>query len=62
MMNSKTKQIIWPPVLLDWRNFPFSVMIDLVTKPNFPVVTSEERGSGINWEIGIDIYTLLYIK
>ena len=26
------------------------------------MVTSEERESGINWEIGIDIYTLLYIK
>ena len=30
-------------MLLDWGNFSFSVMIDLVTKPNFPVVTSEER-------------------
>ena len=26
------------------------------------MVTSGERRSGINWEIGIDIYTLLYIK
>ena len=26
------------------------------------MVTKGERGRGINWEIGIDIYTLLYIK
>ena len=26
------------------------------------MVTKEERGRGINWEIGIDIYTLLCIK
>ena len=26
------------------------------------MVTRQERGGGINWEIGIDIYTLLYIK
>ena len=26
------------------------------------MVTRGERGKGINWEIGIDIYTLLYIK
>ena len=26
------------------------------------MVTKEERGRGINWEIGIDIYTILYIK
>ena len=26
------------------------------------LVTKEERGGGINWEIGIDIYTLLYKK
>ena len=26
------------------------------------MVTRGERGLGINWEIGIDIYTLLYIK
>ena len=26
------------------------------------MVIKEERGRGINWEIGIDIYTLLYIK
>ena len=25
------------------------------------MVTKEERGEGINWEIGIGIYTLLYI-
>ena len=26
------------------------------------MVTRGERGGGINWEIKIDIYTLLYIK
>ena len=26
------------------------------------MVTKEERGRAINWEIGIDIYTLLCIK
>ena len=26
------------------------------------MVIKEERGGGINWEIGRDIYTLLYIK
>ena len=26
------------------------------------MVTKGERGEGINWEIGVDIYTLLYIK
>ena len=26
------------------------------------MVTREERGIGVNWETGIDIYTLLYIK
>ena len=26
------------------------------------MVTRGERWRGINWEIGIDIYTLLYIK
>ena len=26
------------------------------------LVTRGKRGEGINWEIGIDIYTLLYIK
>ena len=26
------------------------------------MVTQGERGRGINWEIGVDIYTLLYIK
>ena len=26
------------------------------------MVTSGEKGEGINWEIGIDTYTLLYIK
>ena len=26
------------------------------------MVTREVRGGGINWEIGIDIYTLLYKK
>ena len=26
------------------------------------MVTNREAGGGINWEIGIDIYTLLYIK
>ena len=26
------------------------------------MVTRGEKGRGINWEIGIDIYTLLYIK
>ena len=26
------------------------------------MVIKEERGRGINWQIGIDIYTLLYIK
>ena len=26
------------------------------------MVTRGERRGGINWEIGIDIYTLLYIK
>ena len=26
------------------------------------MVTKGERGGEINWEIGIDIYTLLYIK
>ena len=26
------------------------------------MVTKGEKGGGINWEIGIDIYTLLYIK
>ena len=26
------------------------------------IVTMGERKGGINWEIGIDIYTLLYIK
>ena len=25
-------------------------------------VTKGEKGGGINWEIGIDIFTLLYIK
>ena len=29
---------------------------------NKPMVTMGEKGDGINWEIGIDIYTLLYIK
>ena len=26
------------------------------------MVTKGERRGGINWEIGIDIYTLLYIR
>ena len=26
------------------------------------MVTKGERGGGINWEFGINIYTLLYIK
>ena len=26
------------------------------------MATRRGRGGGINWEIGIDIYTLLYIK
>ena len=26
------------------------------------VVTKGERGGGINWEIGTDIYTVLYTK
>ena len=26
------------------------------------MVTSRETRGGINWEIGIDVYTLLYIK
>ena len=26
------------------------------------MVTRGEKGRGINWEIGIDVYTLLYIK
>ena len=26
------------------------------------MVTKGERGGRINWEIGIDVYTLLYIK
>ena len=26
------------------------------------MVTREEGGIGVNWETGIDIYTLLYIK
>ena len=26
------------------------------------MVTKRERVGGINWKIGIDIYTLLYIK
>ena len=26
------------------------------------MVTKGESGGGINWEIGMDIYTLLYIK
>ena len=26
------------------------------------MVTRREGGGGINWEIGIDIYTLLYVK
>ena len=26
------------------------------------MVTKGEMGGGINWEIGIDIYTLLYIE
>ena len=26
------------------------------------MVTRGERGGGINWEIGIDIYTLQYIE
>ena len=26
------------------------------------MVTKERRGGGMNWEIGIDIYTLLWMK
>ena len=26
------------------------------------MITKGERGKGINWEVGIDIYILLYIK
>ena len=29
---------------------------------NKAIVIKEEKKEGINWEIGIDIYTLLYIK
>ena len=29
---------------------------------NTLIVTEGERGGGINWEIGIDIYRLLYTK
>ena len=28
---------------------------------NKPVVTRGEKGAGINWEIGIDTYPLLYV-
>ena len=31
-------------------------------KDNLMVTGEGGRGRGINWEIGIDIYTLLYIK
>ena len=33
-----------------------------VLKKDKLMVTKWERRGGINWEIGIDIYTLLYIK
>ena len=32
------------------------------TKKNNFIFTKGERGRGINWEIGIDIYTVLYIE
>ena len=52
------------PELLDRNGF---YEVQILPPPNFLTkvkltVTKGERRGGINWEIGIDIYTLLYIK
>ena len=46
-----------------WYKWPYLQKRNRVTDvENKFMVTKGERWGGINWEIGIDIYTLLYIK
>ena len=43
-------------------NEPISKTERVTDVENKPMVTRRGEGGWLNWEIGIDIYTLLYIK
>ena len=46
-----------------WYKWTYSQNRNRVTDvKNKLMVTRREKGGGINWKIGIDVYTLLYIK
>ena len=50
-------------ILRKWYTWTYLQNRNRVTDvENKLMVTKGERGGGINWEIGIDTYTLLYIK
>ena len=49
----------WILYHISHQGSPWNRVTDVEKKHKF---TKEERRVGINWEIGIDIYTLLYIK
>ena len=51
------------PIIIVFSRFPcFGAYIRISYVENKLMVTKGESGGGINWEIGIDIYTLLDIK
>ena len=50
-------------ILRKWYTWTYLQNRNRVTDvENKLMVTKGERGGGINWEIGIDTYTLLYTK
>ena len=53
---------MWNLKKKDTNELIYKTEIELTDVENNLMGTRRERGGGINWETGIDIYTLLYIK
>ena len=46
----------------DTNELIYRTEIESDVENKLTVTKGEKKGGGINWEMGIDIYTLLYIK